>query len=172
MGYVVKDRGIDFKPAPQGLHRAVCVDWVDLGVVKSQFGAEKKVRLVWEIDEMIEETGKRFIVQQMYTPSLNKKAKLRHHLEAWRGREFSEEERKGFDLDNVLGKSCQLQVVHNVKDDSTYANVASVVTLAKGMEELLPSGDYVRVKDRPHEEQAREPGADDEIVDDFDGVPF
>jgi hypothetical protein len=171
MGYTVKDPGSDFVPAPQGLHRAVCVDWVDLGVIESKFGSREKVRLVWEIDELMEDTKRRFIVSQMYTPSLHEKAKMRHDLESWRGRAFSAEERKGFDLDNLLGAPCQLQVVHNTHDDKTYANVASVVALGKGMERLLPSGDYIRMKDRPNEGGSREPGADDDMDDD-DACPF
>lgn len=169
VGYTVKDAGVDFKPAPQGLHRAVCVDWVDLGVVESKFGAREKVRLVWEIDETMEETGKRYIISQMYTPSLHAKANMRHHLESWRGREFTVEERKGFDLDNILGKPCQIQVIHAAHDDMVYANVASIVPMGKGMDPLIPSGDYVRVKNRPGEE-GRTSGPD--AIDDDDQIPF
>ena len=168
MSYTVKDPGGDFTPAPQGTHRAVGVDVVDVGMIESKFGARQMVRLVWEIDEQMED-GKRFVVSQLYTPSLHKKAKLRHHLEAWRGREFNEEERRGFELENIIGKPCQLQVVHNTKPDGdTYANVAAVMAMGKGMESLISSGDYVRVKDRPDAEHRVAPG--DEIDD--DAVPF
>lgn len=168
MGYNVKDPGGDFVPAPQGLHRAVCVDVVDLGLVKSQYGDREKIRLVWEIDEQTD-NDKPFLVQQMYTPSLHEKAKLRQHLEAWRGRVFSAEERKGFDMDNILGASCQLQIVHNTNGDNTYANVASIVALGKGMERLEPTGDYVRKKDRPAENGGRATPPDDYLDD---AVPF
>lgn len=160
MSIVAKDSGGDFKPAPAGLHPSVCVDVVDLGMVDGQFGTKHKVRIVWQIEEEDDETGKRFIVSQMYTLSLNEKAKLRHHLEAWRSRPFNAEELKGFDLEKLIGVNAQVQVVHATKDSKTYANVAAVVPLAKGMNKMTVK-DYVRVKDRAKDNGG--PTDDDEI---------
>ena len=170
MGIVVKDSGSDFKPAPAGLHQGVCVDIVDLGMVKSSFGGEEKeqwkVRLVWQIDERDAETEKRFIVSNRYTASLHEKANLRKALESWRGRAFLPEELRGFDLENVLGANCQLQVIHASKDGKTYANIAAIVPLAKGTPQLEPEG-YVRMKDRQ-----KNPGEGDHFEPTDDDVPF
>lgn len=54
-------------------------------------------------------------------------------LESWRGKPFTPEELAGFDLKNVLGLSCFVGVVHETKGDKTYANLASVMKLPKGM---------------------------------------
>ena len=167
MGYVVKDSGT-FTPAPTGLHRAVCVDIVNVGIIESKFGAKKKVRLVWEIEEVMED-GRRFIVSRLYTPSLHEKATLRRDLESWRGRSFTGEELKGFDLDNILHVPCQIQIVHTDRGGRIRDDVAAIVPPSKGQEKLLPSGDYVRVQDR-EETPEREPGSDDDVFE--DSVPF
>ena len=69
------------------------------------------------------------------------KASLRKDLESWRGQPFTKEELKGFDLKNILGASCQLQVVHNVSDGKTYANIAAVMGLPKGVKGGEPEND-------------------------------
>lgn len=154
--FVVKDTTSNFKPAPSGAHMAVCVDLVDLGVVKSAFGEARKIRVYWQIEEVDDETGRPFIVSNMYTPSLNEKANLRKHLESWRGRAFTPEELKGFDLEKLLGANCQLNVIHVVKDGTTYANIAAIMPPPKSAAKLAPR-DYVRVKDRKKDDHPEEP---------------
>ena len=134
-----------FLPAPTGIHQAVCVDIVDLGMVQGQYGPKHKCRLVWEIEEKMP-NGKRFIVMKNYGVSLHKKAILRADLKNWRGQDFNEEEAKEFDLDKVLHAPAQLVVTHNLYEGSTYANVTAII---KSKAHMAPSGDYVRVKDRP-----------------------
>jgi len=160
----------EFTPAPQGLHRAVCVDvldsWTEERPQEFGGGLVEKTRLVWEIDEQMDD-GRRFLVSQFYTASLHEKAKLRQHLEAWRGRTFSEEELNGFDLENVIGVPCQLQVIHHTnKAGKTYANVQAVVPPGKGAERLLPTGDYIRMRDRKEEDDvaAGQDGYEDDTV--------
>lgn len=174
MAIYAKDTRPEFTPAPEGLHQAVCVDVIDLGLQKSTYEGKTSerhmVRLVWQIEEE-DENGRRFTPSQSYTNSLNEKAKLRQHLEAWRGRKFTDKELDdpGFDLEVLIGVNCQIQVVHNIGSSKrTYANVQAVVPLGKGMTKMRPEG-YVRVKDReelkkdvfaPHEdaEETEEPG--------------
>ena len=161
-----------FTPAPEGLHRAVCVDvwdtWTEERPAQWGGGLVDKTRLIWQIDEINPEDGKPYGIAKKYTASLHEKANLRHDLESWRGRKFSEEELKGFDLDKVVGVCCQLQILHTTKKSVTYANIQSIMPLAKGQDKIVPSKDYVRKKDRK-----AEPGMDAEpIEDDDDSVPF
>jgi hypothetical protein len=162
--------GKAFAPAPAGVHQAVCVDVVDMGLLEVKFGGkvkhQHKVRLVWQIDEAMED-GKRFIVQRRYTKSLHEKANLRKDLESWRGRPFTEDELGGFDLEKLLNANCFLNVVHTSKDGQIYANVASIMPLKKGMARM-DSETYVRVKDRepsngPIPENELPPLTDDDI---------
>lgn len=164
MSIIAKDTGGNFTPAPAGPQHIVCCDVVDLGMVKATFSGETKtkpmVRLVWQLGEKDEKTGKRFTISKRYTLSLHKKAALRADLESWRGRAFTAEELAGFDVERVLGIQALANVVHNDKDGKTYANVAAIMPPPKGTAKLVVE-DYVRVKDRTPEE--REPGSDDDV---------
>jgi hypothetical protein len=67
---------------------------------------------------------------------MSEKATLRHYLESWRGRAFTEADFTGpnrFDMKNVIGKPCLLSIVHTHKDGKTYANISSISGLPKGM---------------------------------------
>lgn len=135
----------NFIPAPDGVHNAVCVDVVDLGMVEGAFGTKHKLKLVWEIEEKMD-SGKPFIVGKRYTVSLHEKSTLRKDLKSWRGRDFTAEELKEFDLESVIGAPCQLVVVHSETEGTTYANVSNVL---KAKAKLQADGKYVRVKERP-----------------------
>jgi hypothetical protein len=136
---IVSSSGGDFKPIPEGAYLATCVRIIDLGTQITSFqGADKlqrKVLLVWEVpDEIVEYEGEKrpALIMQRYTASLSDKANLRKHLEAWRGRRFTDDELRGFDLKNVLGKPCQIQVVHSENGGNVYANLAAIMALPKG----------------------------------------
>jgi hypothetical protein len=140
-----------FTPAPAGAHQAVCVDVVELGEVETEYKGEKKkkrmVKLVWQINELNQETGRRFAVARRYGAYLSEKATLRKDLQSWRGRPFNPEELRGFDLEVLLGINCQLNIVHKEVEGSTYANVEAVMPLMKGMPKIEPL-EYTREKDR------------------------
>lgn len=148
MPIIVKDSGRDYPPAPEGVAQGVCVDVIDLGLQETQWGPKEKVEIRWQLDT-VDPEGRKFIVIQRYTLSLNQKAKLRAHLEAWRGKKFTPEELKGFDLEKLLGANCQIQIIHNITDDGrVYGNVAALMPLGRGMTKI-EAEEYTRVKDRP-----------------------
>ena len=167
-----------FTPAPEGTHQAVCVDVIDKGWLPNPFkegSQQHKVDLAWQIDELRED-GKRFIVYKRYTASLNEKATLRHDLESWRGRPFTATELKAFDLETIIGANCLLNVVHKAgtKDPGkTYANIAAVMPLLKGMPKMIPS-DYERVKAEPTPEPEPEIETEFEPIEPLtdDQIPF
>ena len=148
--------GKTFTPAPAGVHQAVCVDVVDLGVLDVTWqGVSKKqhkVNVAWQINEDRED-GKPYLVFKRYTLSLHEKAGLRKDLESWRGRKFTDEEGRGFDIEKLIGVNCLLNVTHNQVGDRTYANVVSIMPLAKGMPQIQ-GRDYVRKVDRQPETPA------------------
>lgn len=170
MAIIVSYTKGDFTPAPEGLHQAVCVDVVDQGMKQTQWGDKHKVQLRWQLDQADEKTGRPFLVMASYTLSLHKKAMLRQHLEAWRGRKFTEEELQGFDLEKLIGVNCQVQIVHNLGDEGqVYANVQAVVPLGKGMTQMRPSADYVRVCDREQKADGGVQRLGDQVID---STPF
>jgi hypothetical protein len=150
MGIIAKATGDgqSFDPAPAGVHQAVCVDVIDKGlqdVPGFNGGPAKKkhmISIAWQINERRQD-GKRFVIYRRYALSLNEKASLRKDLESWRGRPFTHDEEMGFDLDNLLGVNCLLNVQHTARDGRTYANVSSVMPLMRGMAKLYPL-DYAR----------------------------
>lgn len=145
--------GGNFQPAPVGVHQAVCVDVIDLGVLETtwqgQTKKQHKVNLAWQINEDRDD-GKPFLVFKRYTLSLHEKAGLRKDLESWRGRKFTRDEEMGFDVETIIGANCLLNVTHNNVGDKTYANVVSIMPLAKGMPQMSPR-DYVRKVERTEE---------------------
>jgi hypothetical protein len=143
---LIAKHGGNFIPAPEGLHRAVCVDVVDLGMVDGQWGKKRKCRIMWEIDSKMDD-GKRFVVGKQYTLSLHEKSGLHKDLKAWRGVAFTPDELKGFDVEKVIGAPCQLLIGHTEKDGSVYANI-SAITKADPKAKLTPSGTYIRAKNR------------------------
>lgn len=135
--------------APAGVHSAVCVDVQDLGLQTGAYGQKHKVRLVWQLDAVDPEAGRRVEVARLYTLSLHERAALRQDLERWRGKKFTDQELDlGFDLEKVIGANCQVVVSHSLGDNgTTYANVDSVLPPVKGAPKLAPHA-FVRLKDR------------------------
>jgi hypothetical protein len=170
MSLIVRSSG-SFAPAPEGLHNAVCVDVVNLGMVDGPWGMKHNCRLVWEIDKAMKD-GKRFIVGKRYTLSLHKKSTLYKDIKSWRGVMFTPEELKGFDLERVIGAPCQLVIVHEEKNESIYANVSTIMK-ADPNNKLKPAGTYVRVCNRPDAKPIVEADPDPEPYDEFpDEPPF
>lgn len=134
MGTTAKDAGGDFELTPAGTHLAICYMVADLGYQETSFGVKPKIVIGWELPAELMTDGRPFAASQIYTLSLSEKANLRKDLEAWRGRPFTEAELDGFDVQNVLGKACTLTIVHNKNGDKTYANIANVAGVMKGMQ--------------------------------------
>lgn len=154
--------GGDFKPVPAGNHIAVCCAVVDLGKqeVKSElYGSSVKhqVYIQWELpNEPLEFTDRDgnpktgfMRIGKTYTLSLHENANLRADLENWRGRPFTEEERRGFDIARLAGVAAMVNVIHAERGGKTYANVTGVTPLPKGMDKPTPS-DAALIYDDEH----------------------
>lgn len=124
--------GGDFKPCPAGVHDAICVFVEDIGHEHSELYSKfiHKVVICWEVNEPMSD-GRPYMVSKRYTLSLSDKALLRKDLEGWRGQKFTEDQLKGFDLEVLRGKQCQLQIIHNEKNGKVYANLQTVLPKGK-----------------------------------------
>lgn len=166
--------GKTFEPAPAGVHQAVCVDVIDLGVLdvtwQGQTKRQHKINVAWQIAETRND-GKPFVVFKRYTLSLNDKATLRRDLESWRGRAFTRDEEMGFDVESVIGANCLLNIQHNEVGDKTYANVISIMPLVRGMSKIKPA-DYVRKQDRQDESHHQSDDAHQPSPVTEDDIPF
>lgn len=131
------------KPLEAGAYAAVCDMIVDLGVQPSpggQFAPKRTLMVRFQIpSERVEITKNGetkslpAVISRTLGLSLNEKATLRQLLQSWRGKAFTPEELKRFDLANVLGKPAFINVTHSVKGEKTYANLTSIMPLPKGM---------------------------------------
>lgn len=143
----------NFVPPPAGLHSAVCVDVVDVGMVQTNFGPKQQVRLVWEIAKLMPPEPKNpqvrrpYVASKWYTKSIAAKAQLRKDLEGWRGKAFTADELDQFDLDVLLNKPCKLLIQPYQKSDGSTSTKIIAITREDG-KALAPSGFYERVKDR------------------------
>lgn len=138
---------IDFKGTekqkelvPQGAHVATLYSIVELGTMRGEYAGQetfkRKIRLTWELpEEMREFDGeqKPMVVGKTFTASLFEMAKLRPIVVGMLG-SLSEEEEADFDIKNLLGRSCMLQISHEEFNGRKYANVASCTQLPKSVQ--------------------------------------
>jgi hypothetical protein len=122
----------EFKIAPTGSHLARLYRIIDLGTQKSEYMGKvnmlRKVKFFWELhgDDLKTDDGKPLIQTRNYTLSLGEKASLRKDLESWRGKSFTDDELRGFDLTNLLDKWCMITVQHRESNGKTYADAVAV----------------------------------------------
>lgn len=143
MTLVVKSATGDFKAVPAGLHQAVLFKIIDCGTQLTVFHNvekyQRKLMIFWECPKVrleIEGEDKPGIVMSQYTLSLHEKARLRQMLEQWRGKKFTAEEcAQGVDLSKLIGRPCQLNIIHNEQPDGrVFANVDAVLPWPEGQD--------------------------------------
>lgn len=133
-----KNESKDFEIAPAGNHMAVCYKVIDLGTQEvtwqGNLKSQRKILIGWELAEELMSDGRPFSVTSRYTFSTYERAKFRQHLESWRGKPFAESDfgPEGFDVRNLIGVGCLLNLIHNESDGRTYANISSIAKLPKG----------------------------------------
>ena len=138
MSFIVEDKGGNFERCPAGMHPARCYRIVDLGTQKTEYMGQvkhlHKIMIGWELHGVDDSgrplkmsDGRPFGMFKNYTLSWSEKANLRLDLQSWRGKPFSPEEMRKFDLKNVLGAWCMINVIERQgQNGSIYANVGGV----------------------------------------------
>jgi hypothetical protein len=133
--------GGDFKPHVEGIHPAVCVDVIDLGLVETEFQGQRrlvnKVRLVFETEQRTED-GRNCTLSKTYTASLHPKASLTVSLGTWRGRPVGLAE--SIDLAKLIGACCTLVLSH--RQSVAGRTYASIDAISKPTKRLVASGSY------------------------------
>lgn len=139
MGLILQDakESKKFEIAPAGAYVGRCFQVIDLGTQSFQKAGEtsqsRKLAITWEIDQKMSD-GRPFTVTARYTNSTYEKSNLGMMLASWRGKPVE----SGFDMDQILGQYCLVNIVHQTSGDKTYANVASVMRLPQGMPKFEP----------------------------------
>lgn len=154
MGFIAKDNGGEgnFKKVPPGVYVARCYSLIDIGtqVTEGQYGVKEahKIRIGFEIfgeDDAgnpltIDVDGKMMplTISKSYTLSLHEKAGLRKDLAAWRGKDFTEEEAKAFDVSKLINAYCMLNITTSENNGKTYTNIAGITPLPQALKNAKP----------------------------------
>lgn len=137
MALIAKE-GSSFEPAPEGVFPARCIWVVDLGTQISDgiYGHSEKHQMYinWELVDEATSSGQPMTIGAFFTVSLNPKGNLRPTLESWRGRAFTPDELKGFDISKLINAPCLISVKHQPKADGSgmRAQVSGVMAPMKG----------------------------------------
>jgi len=143
----------EFKPVPAGMHLARCYRIIDLGTQKSTWqGAEsykRKIMMQFEIhgeDEagkpIVTGKGEPMSISKNYTLSLHENARLSIDLESWRGAAFTADERRGFDLERILGAWAMVSIATaQGSDGKDYTNIVNINSVPAAIKKAgLPDG--------------------------------
>jgi len=135
--------GLQFDPVPAGNHVARCYSMVYSGTIETEYLGEKKkakkVHITWELPNELkvfkQENGEQpMVLSKAFTLSLSEKSTLRPFLESWRGKAFTQAEADGFDITNVVGHPCMLNVIHKTKKDGNIkAEISALSSMPKGL---------------------------------------
>lgn len=139
------NNGVQRELIPAGNYVARCYEMIHVGTVEELIQGEKKmlnkVRIGWELPTELKvfdtEKGEQpFVISKEFTLSMNEKANLRKALASWRGKDFSEDEAKCFDITKLIGAPCMLNIIHKPSKDGTktYQEVGSVSPMPKGLQ--------------------------------------
>jgi len=190
--YVSDSGGGNFTPHPEGQYPARCIDVVDVGWVRTDYGPKAKVRLTFFCGETEEKTidGEKVVmplcVFSTFGKTLNERGNLRPFLESWRSRVFTGDELGRFDLEKLLNAPAFIQIVHRQSNGNIYANVKTIMKLPPNMTAPDRPDDFERACERegwtgpaPHPDaQPSENGEDTtdysqvDPTDENDGLPF
>lgn len=142
-----------FTPVPPGMHLARCYKIIDLGTQQVEYKGEvkfqEKVMIQFEVhgeddqgNPLVTSKGEPMSISKNYTASLNDSATLRIDLKNWRGRDFTPEEMRGFELKNILGAWAMITVVKTQgRDGKEYTNIGAVMPVPANMKKAgLPDG--------------------------------
>jgi len=144
--YAEKKESGDFIQIEPGTYVARCFSMIEIGTIEIEFNGEKKkskkVMITWELPTetaiFSEDKGPEpFAVSKTYTLSMHEKATLRKDLESWRGKGYTDEETKRFDITKLLGQPCILSVIQQsgkIDSSKSYTLVSSISKMMKGQE--------------------------------------
>jgi hypothetical protein len=120
-----------YPQVPVGMHNARCIKVIGLGTQKQEFSGEisykEQVLIIWEVPDELN-NDEPMTISKFYTLSLHEKSNMGADLSSWRGRAFTEQEKKGFDLINILGIPCTLNIIEGNNGKSKVVNVLPLAT--------------------------------------------
>jgi hypothetical protein len=130
---------------PAGNYIARCYQMIHIGTVAEFILGEQKtmnkVRIGWELPTetrvFSQEKGDQpLVISKEFTLSMHEKGNLRKTLASWRGKDFSEDEAKSFDVTKLIGAPCMLNIIHKPSKKNAsviYEEIGSISPMPKGI---------------------------------------
>lgn len=128
--------------APAGTFPARVYSIIYMGTVKGEYKgtptSSYRVRLSWELPTKTrkfkeDEPAKPFSVSKELTLSMGSKSNLRPIVEGMLGVSFTDDDAKSFDIDELLGKDCLINLTHKESPNGKYVAINSTSQLPEGM---------------------------------------
>tara|TARA_R100001594_G_scaffold49740_1_gene82749 strand:- start:2852 stop:3448 length:597 start_codon:yes stop_codon:yes gene_type:complete len=139
---VAKNSENEYPKVPTGVHNARCIRVIDLGTQRNDYQGQitwkRQALIIWELPQQLSNDVP-MTISKFYTLSLHEKSNLSMDLVSWRGRPFTETEKKGFDITKLIGITCQLNVMHNEKGKEKISSVMPLGKDGKIEDQILPS---------------------------------
>jgi len=148
----------DSKPReliPTGTILARCYRFIVLGTsIDPTFGKEQtKIMFGFEFPTKKKvwkegEPAKSLVKDIEFTATLGEKSNLRAFIESWRGKPFTKEELRSFDIASLIGQTGIANIIHDQgKKDPTkmYDKIKSIIPLMEGQEcpeQIMPSFEF------------------------------
>lgn len=192
---------------PEGNHVARLYNIIYIGTIETPYlnedGSKKeqnKIRLTFELPNEMrdfekdgETTKKPMVISKEVTFSMYKgkslTAQLRTIANALVGTPLKDEEAEAFEIDDLLGMACMVEVSHEEYEGTKYAKAVTFSSIPKGMdvpdqindshtvsvhdsslEEIEKLPEFIKKKITSSKEYQKRFGGEDEI--DASGIPF
>lgn len=145
-----KAEGEPRKPIPAGNYFGIICGVYDIGTqTGGQYGPKHQIIVSWELHKkkgaVRNEAGVVQSISNFYGLSFSELSSLRKDVESMLGRKFTLPEAKsGYDVEELLGKPCRLQIIHDTKADGTIRDMIGTI-MPLDEDDEVPNAELERV---------------------------
>lgn len=124
---VVTQEKREFEKIKPGLINAICVGVWNIGKQKIEFQGEVKFKtqviIGFEVQQRHSEKDEPMLQLSKFNMSLHEKSNLGPMIESWFSKKLTNSERYNYDLKQIIGKKCTLNLIEN----GEYINIATIL---------------------------------------------
>lgn len=124
---VVTQEKREFEKIKPGLINAICIGVWNIGKQKIEFQGEVKFKtqviIGFEVQQRHSEKDEPMLQLSKFNMSLHEKSNLGPMIESWFSKKLTNSERYNYDLKQIIGKKCTLNLIEN----GEYINIATIL---------------------------------------------
>lgn len=124
---IVTAKKKEYETIKPGLINAICVGVWNVGIQKSEYNEEvkfnEKIVIGFEVEQRDSVNNLQLLHLESFTMSLHPKSKLGPMIESWFSKKLTDKERYNYDLTQIVGKRCTLNLIEN----GTWINIATIL---------------------------------------------